>query len=605
MTRRKKITLAVLGTVLGAGLVFAIPTIWGKPWSIQHFYGRVFLEFALDHPMLLSRLRVLEGVGLTFHNDDLDDLSVAATERSQAMVRDSLATLRSYDRDGLDDPLSYDVMEWFLADQAAGERFAFHTYPVNQMSGIQSDLPDFMINGHRVDDVEGAEDYVTRVSKLGVAIDQVIEGLRYREERGVAPPRFVMTRVLAEMRDFVAPAAREHVLYTHFAEATEELEGLDPDDRKALLDALAGHIEDRVYPAYQRLIDFFAERELSASTDDGVWKLPDGAEFYAWRLRAFTTTELSAEEIHQLGLREVARIQGEMKDILRAEGYDPVDFGATMQALNREPRFLYPDTDDGRAQILADYQAIIDEVDAGIDHLFSLRPEVGVKVERVPTFKEATAPGAYYQAAPMDGSAPGVFFANLRSVEEIPRFGMRTLAYHEAIPGHHFQIAIAQSRTDLPFFRRILPFTAYTEGWALYAERVAAENGFLPTPYDRLGYLTAELFRAVRLVVDTGIHHHRWSRERAIEYMLANTGMPETDVVAEIERYIVFPGQACAYKIGQLEILALREQARAALGERFDLQRFHDVVLGNGALPLTLLRRVVEDWIASEQAKGA
>jgi uncharacterized protein (DUF885 family) len=291
-----------------------------------------------------------------------------------------------------------------------------------------------------------------------------------------------------------------------------------------------------------------------------------------------------------------------MRAILAAEGYPTEDLGATLQALNREERFLYPDSDEGRMQILADYQTIIDEVDAGLGELFNVRPTVGVRVQRVPEFRQATAPGAYYDSPPFDGSKPGTFYANLRSVEEIPRFGMRTLAYHEAIPGHHFQIAIAQGLEGVPFFRRVIPFTAYVEGWALYAEKLAAESGFQEDPYDRLGYLTGQIFRAVRLVVDTGIHAERWTREEAIDYMLAATGMPGTDVVAEVERYIVNPGQACAYKVGQLEILALRERAREQLGADFDLAAFHDVVLTHGAVPLSILGRLVDEWIESRAA---
>ncbi len=602
MKRWKKLVLAALAVVMLAGGVFCVPTVWGTPWFIEHFYARVFLNFALEHPMLLSSMRMLEPVGLTFHNDDLDDFSIAGQERGQALARDALATLRNYDRDSLADPLSYDVLEWFLEDQVESQRYAFHSYPVNQMSGFQSSLPDFMINTHQLDTASSAEDYLIRVSKFGVAFDQTLEGLRHREERGIFPPRFVMTRVLAEMREFITPAPREHVLYTHFADGTAALVEsgeLGADARADMLERLAGHIAETVYPAYERMIEHYAALEPTASTDDGVWKLPDGAAFYASRLRSFTTTDMSAAEIHELGLSEVARIQGEMKQILRAQGYDVSDFGATMQALNKEPRFLYPDTDAGREQILADYQKILDEIDAGMDEFFSLRPKTGVAVERVPEFKQATAPGAYYNPAPLDGSKPGIFYANLRSVEEIPKFGMRTLAYHEGIPGHHFQITIARELEGVPFFRKIIPFTAYVEGWALYAERVAAEYGFQEDPFDRLGFLTAELFRANRLVVDTGIHDKRWTREQAIDYMLANTGMPETDVVSEIERYIVNPGQACAYKIGQLKLLELRARARERLGERFDIKAFHAVVLRSGALPLTLLERVIDDWIAA------
>jgi uncharacterized protein (DUF885 family) len=596
MKRWKKIVLSAFLLIVLALAVFLVPTIWGKPWSIHHFYGRVFLTFALDHPQMLSTMRILEPMGLDFHNDDLDDFSPAATRRDVQRALDGLETLRRYDRDSLDDKLSYDVLEFFLASAADGEEFAFHNYPVNQQFGVQSGLPDFMINLHQIGDEKGARNYITRLSKFGEAFRQTLESLEYRESLGIVPPRFVMTHVLKEMREFIEPAPEENDLYTHFAEALEEVEGLDDAGKEELVAQVAREIEGTVYPAYRLLIDHYAALEPTASTDDGAWKLPDGDRSYAYDLRSYTTTDLSAEEIHQIGVHEVERLQAEMKAILEAEGYPTDDFGATMQSLNKEPRFLYPDTDEGREQILVDYQKIIDEIDTGMDSFFSLRPEATVQVERIPEFKQETSPGAYYMMPSMDGSRPGTFYVNLRSVEEIPKFGMRTLAYHEAVPGHHYQIALAQEMEGVPFFRRIIPFTAYAEGWALYAEQVAAENGFQDDPYDRLGYLTGQLFRAARLVVDTGIHHKRWTREEAIDYMLAATGMPETDIISEVERYIINPGQACAYMIGKMEILRLRQEAREALGDAFDIREFHRVVLENGALPLTLLRQVVEEW---------
>jgi uncharacterized protein (DUF885 family) len=279
----------------------------------------------------------------------------------------------------------------------------------------------------------------------------------------------------------------------------------------------------------------------------------------------------------------------------------PPSLGDTLRALHADPRFRYEGDDDAtRARILADYQAIVDEASRRMPELVTRLPKAPVVVERVPAFKEAGAAGAYYMPPPLDGSKPGVFYANLRSPDEILKFGMRTLAYHEAIPGHHLQIALAQELTGVPMFRRVVPFTAYIEGWALYAERIAGEQGWHPTPMDRLGMLVAEVFRAARLVVDTGLHAQRWTREQAIDYMLANTGMPEGEVVAEVERYIVLPGQACAYKVGQLKILELRERARTQLGPRFDLRAFNDLVLANGALPLVLLEEVVDEWLAGQ-----
>jgi uncharacterized protein (DUF885 family) len=345
------------------------------------------------------------------------------------------------------------------------------------------------------------------------------------------------------------------------------------------------------------MLDHFEALLPRTTSDDGVWKLPDGEAYYDYQLRSNTTTSMPAEEIHRLGLAEVERIQSDMRAILEAEGYEVTTVGATMTALLDEERFFYPDTDAGREQILADYQAIIDEITAGMDRAFDSLPRAGVEVKRVPEFKEATETGAYYTDPPRDGSRPGVFWANLRDVREIPKFGMRTLTYHEATPGHHFQIAAQQELEGVPIFRTIPLFTAYTEGWALYAEYLAKELGYQEDPYDDLGRLQAELFRAVRLVVDTGIHAQRWTREQAIEYMLANTGMVEGEVVTEIERYIVWPGQACAYKVGMLKILELRETARRALGAGFDLAEFHEVVLGSGAVPLEILERRIDAYV--------
>jgi uncharacterized protein (DUF885 family) len=276
-------------------------------------------------------------------------------------------------------------------------------------------------------------------------------------------------------------------------------------------------------------------------------------------------------------------------------------FSGRMQTMLEDPVFGYPPGDSGRAMILARYGEILEDASRRSEALFAVRPKGELKVERIPAFKEAGSPGAYYNTGAFDGSRPGVFFANLRDPAETRRPDMRTLAYHEGIPGHHFQLTIAQELKGVPFFRKVIPFTSYAEGWALYAERLALENGFHQDAYDSLGALSAELFRAVRLVVDTGIHRKRWTRQQAIDYMVANSGMDTAAVVTEIERYIVMPGQACAYKVGQLQILALRQRAMERLGDRFDIKDFHDIVLKQGALPLTLLEQVVEDWISREE----
>ncbi len=588
---------------LAALAVFLVPTLWGKPWSIEHFYLRVFAELALERPELLSRLRILEPYGLSWFSDELDDRSVEFAQRTARRLAAQLAMLRSFDRAAQSDSqrLSTDVLDRFLELQVEGEPFLLHDYPVNPMSGVQNELPDFMLNVHPIRSSRDADDYVARLSKFGVAFDQVIDGLRQREARGMLPPRFVIERVQAGIKHFLEPKPAEHVLATDLERRLGELPGVSAAAREALALRASDEIERTIYPAYRRLAAQLDEMRARAGTDDGAWHLPYGELYYAWCVRLHTTTERTPKEIHELGLAEVTRIQGEMREILRAEGLGAGRLFPTIRELGHEPRFLYPDTDEGREQLLAQYQAIIDDASTRLPALFGRLPKAKVVVQRVPAFKQEGAARGYYDLPPFDGSKPGIFYANLRNTEEHPKFGMRTLAYHETIPGHHLQIALAQEMQGVPFFRRIVPFTAFIEGWALYAERLAAESGFHPTAFDRLGQLVAEEFRAARLVVDTGIHALRWTREQAIEYMLANTALEESEVVAEVERYIVMPGQALAYKSGQLEILADRERARRELGEKFDLRGFHDVVLGSGALPLTLLSRNVDAWIAARK----
>jgi uncharacterized protein (DUF885 family) len=460
-----------------------------------------------------------------------------------------------------------------------------------------------MDSSHQVNSVEDAENYLSRMSELPRKHEQYLLGLKIRESKGIIPPRFVIDRVLVQMRDFVATPAQENILYTSLAKKLGEAEEIDEAQAVEILDRVATSIDETVYPAYDLFINYFSELEAKAGEDHGYWHLPNGPAAYKMALRLFTTTDYSAEEIHQIGLSEVARIQGEMLEIFAAEGID-VSQGYTeaMDAYSSRPEFYYEDSDEGRAQILEDYQAMLDEFDASLDSVFNIRPKAGLEVLRIPAFKEETAPGAYYEQPALDGTRPGRFYANLYDIKATPKFGMRTLAVHEGIPGHHFQVAIAMELEGVPVLRRLPLSAAYVEGWALYAERMAWEQGLLPTAADNIGRLTAELFRAVRLVVDTGIHHKRWTRDEAISYMKANTGMTESDVIAEVERYIVMPGQATAYKVGMMKILELRQKAMDSLGDQFDIRDFHDVVLKNGAVPLDILERIVDEYIAATHA---
>ena len=604
----KWVGLTLLGLVLIAGALLA-HTWYAKPLSIEWFYARSFLRFVLDEPELLTHFRILEPIGIRSHNGRLTDASTAHDDRVFARLNDDLATLHRYDASGYtgQDRLSYDIFEYFIANQVRREPWRYHNYPVNQLFGVQSDVPNLMTQTQQVNDATDAEHYIARLSEFPRKIDQVIDGLKLRESKGIVPPKFAVEKVSDQIKGFLAPGPDGNTLTVSFKEKLDKIpaDKMDAATRAALVARVKQGVAESVVPAYNALAAHLETLRPKATRNDGVWALPQGDQFYQYAIESNTTTRMTADEIHALGLSEVARIGAEMDRSLSEAGYVEGTRSERMRRLGVSPAQRYPETDEGRAQILKDYQAIIDEISAGLDPWFGAKPKAGVIVVRVPPFAEKTAPGAYYNPPPMDGSQPGKFFANLGNIGETHKYSMRTDAYHEAVPGHHLQNAIAQEIQGLPFFRRVVPFTAYMEGWALYAEQLAWEMGFEKNPLDNLGRLQLEMFRAVRLVVDTGIHSKRWTREQAIDYMVENTGMPESAVVVEIERYIVAPGQALAYKVGMLKILELRERAKGELGGRFDIREFHDEVLKNGAMPLSVLERVIDAYIVRKKAAPA
>jgi uncharacterized protein (DUF885 family) len=597
------LALIVVGGAFGAHEWYA-----EKPFMFRVFLDRSLAKFAFESPETLTSLGFLESMGIKGHNAELDDDTPAKADEMFAKLKQLRTTLISYEDSGLDESqlLSKEIALYLLDLGDKFEPYRYHNYPLNQLFGVQNGYPSFMDAQHQVKTHEDGLNYISRLQKVKTKFAQNLEGLKIREQKGIIPPRFVIDKVLKEMNEFVGKPVKENILYTSLKAKMEKAEDISADQQSEILALAETEIKNSVHPAYQLFIGYFNTLASKANTDDGFWRLPGGDEAYKLSLQFFTTSNYTAEEIHNIGLTEVDRIQAQITTILAGEGYDASQgFTTAIEALKADPKFYYEDSDKGREQILADYQTILDEINAGLDGAFNIRPEAGMEVRRIPEFKEATAPGAYYQQPAMDGSRPGMFFANLYDIKATPKYSMKTLAYHEGIPGHHFQIAIAMELEGTPLFRKMSPFTAYTEGWALYSERLAWELGFENDPLDNVGRLQAELFRGVRLVVDTGIHHKRWTREQAIDYMLKNTGMAETDVISEIERYIVMPGQATSYKVGMMKILALREKAKAALGDKFDLKAFHDAVLKNGAVPLNILERLIDRYIADAKVAKA
>ena len=592
--------LWIVAVLLIAAAIFLVNLIWFRPWSLNLFYEKVFAQVLFEEPELLSSLGLVEQFGITGHNAKLGDESPAHQQRAFDRAKQNLADLRAYslERQTSSQRLSTRILDWYIDRQIEGEKYQWHNYPVNQLFGVQNGFPSFMANTHRLLARRDCEYYLQRLNALPTKIDQLLESLRVREQKQIQPPRFVVEKVLKEMTDFIAQPVAENILASSFKTRAATIKELTDAERADFQTRVEVTVTKVIYPAYQKLIDYFNGLLPKTTTDDGVWKMPDGDAFYAYALRMSTTTTLQPQEVHDLGLHEITRIETEIRAILDANGYAGRPIGEAMVALGKDPRFLFSDDDQSRAEALAEYTRLITQATERSQPLFLTVPRAKIEVRRVPEFKQATAPGAYYEGAAMDGTRPGVFYANLRDMNDISKWSMPTLAYHEGIPGHHWQGSTALELKGLPQFRKLIPFTAYGEGWALYAEWLAKEAGWYQgDPFGDLGRLQAELFRAVRLVVDTGIHAKRWPREQAITYMRDKTGLGEKEVTAEIERYIVMPGQACAYKVGMLKLQELRTRAQTELGPKFDQREFHDVVLRNGALPLEILEGQVLAYI--------
>jgi uncharacterized protein (DUF885 family) len=581
-TEGMDVSITPVGTPSVADLVNDLE---GLPF--EAFLEASYRALLLRDPELVTETGLSEFLGV--EDDRLTDISDAYIRETQQLESSILEILYSYDRASLtrEQRLSADVYAWYLEDRVRGHAFMYNDYPVSPLIvALPNSLIHFFTEIHPVRNRQDAQDYISRLSQIQTKFDQLLEGLQLREEAGVIPSRFLVQWTRQEINQIAHGRARYLPFYTAFEEKLNTLNNLDRAAKRALLEAAEREIDASVIPAFQSLADYLGHLESVATTDEGVWKFANGKAYYAYALRHHSTTELSADEIHELGLQEVDRIRAEMRTIFNGLGYPQ---GENLVAL-----FARVAQDGGSyrgREILAQYEAIIEAAKQHLGEAFGRFPGAEVVVIGVPR-------GGFYVPPAVDGSRPGAFYASVTGEE--PRFGMPTLAYHEAIPGHHFQIALAQE-LDLPSFRRGVTFTAYAEGWALYAERLAWELGFYEDdPYGNLGRLQMEAFRAARLVVDTGIHAKRWTYEEAVSYLLEKTGLPRDMVEFEVARYIVWPGQAVAYKIGMLKILELRERATERLGDAFGLKEFHNVILGCGSVPLPILEQIVEEYIETQ-----
>lgn len=545
--------------------------------------------------------------------DSLDDFSIAGRERELAWQRNSVGEMeRRFDYARLDDEakLSWDMWKYRYEMAAAGRRWWLHEYAFEQMEGAQSELPTFLIAYHAVDTESDLESYVRRLEALPRALDQLLENTRAAAQQGIRPPRFAHEGVIEQARKVIDGApfgpGADSALWADLQEKADALVtrgAITPGRATALKQAGRKALLDDVRPAYQQVIAWFeGDLQRAAVNPSGVGQTqPDGMAHYAFQLSDNTTTSLTAAQIHEQGLAEVARLRADMESLKHKTGYAG-SLHEFFEFLDADPRFRFPQTDAGRQAYIDEATAVIDNIRGQLPRYFGLLPKAGLVVKRVEAFREQPGAAQHYYPSSPDGARPGVYYVHLIDMAAMPKTELEVVAYHEGLPGHHMQIAIAQELTGVPRFRRQTFFNAYVEGWALYSEALAKEMpGTYQDPYSDFGRLTSEMFRAVRLVVDTGMHAMGWTEQQAVDYFLDNTPMPEAAVRAEVRRYLVWPGQATGYKIGMMRIQQLRRAAEAALGERFDIRAFHDVVLGGGALPLDLLERKVQHWISKQQ----
>lgn len=548
-------------------------------------------------------------LGRKTHYSEWSDQSYAQDDRYHALYQDFCKQLGAFHPVSDDGKSNLAVARYACKNEALSYKWRYYSFGVNQMFSPFDSIPAFLINQQRIDNTDDATAYIARVAKTDELFAEILGRLQVQRKRHTLPPSFVFPKVVANIREqlkgkpFNMKAEKDTAILADFKKKVAALK-LDEARSKALVAQLTAALSDSYGPALEHSINVLNELQKDTTDTVGVWSLPDGDAYYRDTLKRRTTTDLSPEEIHERGLKEVARIESEMRDIVKS-----LDFDGSLQDfftfLRNDPQFRYPNTEAGRNQYLADTRERYDEVRAKLPEYFGRLPKAPLIVKRVEPFREKNTYAAFYQHPSLDGSRPGIYYVPSYRISELLKWNRDSTAFHEGIPGHHMQIAIAQE-LDQPLFIRLRHFTAFTEGWALYAERLAKEMGlYKGHPYGDFGRLSSEIFRSIRLVVDTGIHAKHWTRQQAVDYMTKHSPLPKSFIKGEINRYCVLPGQATTYKTGMMKILALRAKAKEELGDRFDIRKFHDVVLTHGSVPLSVLEENVDRWIAETKSKNA
>ncbi|MEL0333658.1 MAG: DUF885 domain-containing protein, partial [Halieaceae bacterium] len=545
MNGLKRGAIGLLGTLLvvaaGASMWF-----WFTPVGVNNYVNKVTLQLAIDSPELLTYLGAIDNTPLDFHSGKLADYTKEEEERSIAKLRNAREGLDDYGPDGLSgqELLTWKIAAWFFDDQLRQAELRYSGYRVNQISGVTVNMPQFLTDTHVIKNEKSVRRYLSRLAEFGRVLRETHERVTDDRANGVIPPDFVIEKALVGMNKFIEGGAAENPLVTTLGPKLEALDGLDETTADQLVDEAVQLVATEVIPGYQAMISLFESMLPEATHDAGIWRLPNGDAIYSAKLQSNTTTQYSPDEIHATGLAEVDRIEGEMLDILDSQGIAGGSFAERVRIVMEDPAHQFPNTDEGRADMIAYLEDFDRRVMAIAADYFITIPPQPLEIVRVPEYSQDSSPGGYYNGPALDGSRPGRFYINQKQTADNPRWTLPTLMIHEGSPGHHFQISTSQLIEGVPLLRRLSPFSAFSEGWALYSERIAKTDMGLydNDPLGDLGRLQAEMFRAVRLVVDTGMHAKRWSREQAIEYMITKTGMTTEEVTREIERYVVWPG---------------------------------------------------------------
>jgi uncharacterized protein (DUF885 family) len=566
----------------------------------RQFFESVFQDSVLDSPEFQASL------GYKSNYDKWDDITWQASRQRAYRAKDDLDYLeKNIDFDKLDEntKISYRLMVKRLQRTIDNDNFIFHNYLITHRGGKHSRIPSFLINYHRIDEEQDVKDYISRLRNVEPLMDDLILQLKLRQDVKKIAPAFVFPQAIKTSENIISgypfeETKKQNVIYEDFMKKLNALEMSDAlklryqSEMEAVLVTIVNY-------SYRKLITFLEEQQKLADNNDGVWKFEDGAEYYQHTLDGYTTLGLTAEEIHEIGLSEVERIHGEIYEIM-----EKVNFDGTLKEffdfMREDDQFYYPEGPKGRQMYLDQVQVVVDTLSNRIEELFYGLPSIPLQVKPVEAYREASAGIAFYQRGQADGSRPGTYYANLYRMRDMPIYKLENLAYHEAIPGHHMQISIQLEVEDMPSFRKYGGYSVYAEGWALYSETLPKEIGLYKDPYSDFGRLSGELWRACRLVVDTGVHHYKWTREEGIDYYMNNTANPEGDCIGMVERHIVWPGQAVSYKIGMIKVQELRAYAEQELGDKFSIQEFHDVVLRNGSVTMDILEDIVYSWVDSK-----